>query len=121
MSIFKKSNPAPDQQIALANQALQAQATAAQANAYAGATIPVSGINQMQQAVWAGPSHSISSAGISLGASDITIREIDNGFIVTAIGIAPSYTSRTYIATDVEDLQRVIALALVNRKMDGVK
>lgn len=119
MSLFKKSYNATQHEISAAAQALQAQA--AHQSSLAGATISASSISQMQQPTWAGQTHSISSAGTLLGAPDITVREIDNGFIVTATGIAPSYTSRTYIATDVEDLQRVIALALVNRKMDEVK
>jgi hypothetical protein len=50
----------------------------------------------------------------------IEIHEADNGFMVY-VASSPGNNGRTYVAADVEGLQQVIALALVNRKMDEVK
>lgn len=51
----------------------------------------------------------------------LVIEPVRNGYIVKVVRSGGYEPTPSYVASDIDELQKVIALALVNQKMDEVK
>lgn len=80
---------------------------------------------QQAQVPWSGVQGTSTGAtnfpGAHASKPGITIDPVDNGYIVHVRGSDPGVRTVTYVATDIDELQKVIALALVNQKIAEVR
>lgn len=64
---------------------------------------------------------SISGSAAVPRPDSLVIEPVRNGYIVKVVRPGGFEPFPSYVASDIEELQKVIALALVNQKMDEVK